>query len=175
MRVSIDYTDKGYKRKIIIHNTDLWDGPENLAAIIYPFLKKYKKISDGYPGEFGKKRPWEEDSEDNKDRLEEWNAIVDKMIFAMYWKKEWDNPFKKEYFKNKSKILKLHKKELNKLSDEDIQTHNGSYWRSSPRAKREDELCQELSDQYYKNLSEHERLVQEGCELFGKYFRHLWD
>lgn len=176
MRVSIDYIKKvGYKRKIQIHKTDLCCGPSNLAAILYPFLIKFKKLERGVPIEFCE-NPFEDVSPENCDRPEEWHTIVDKIIYAMYWTKEASDPEEKEYFKAYDRILRQHKKELSKLSDKNEQAGpNLTSYRSSPRAKREDELLKDLQERYFKNLDEHEKKVQEGLELFGKYFRKFCD
>lgn len=59
--------DKPRKIQVKIDNWDTWDAYVSLSYIILPLLKEFRKTLNGHPGTL---------------TMEEWESIVDKMIFA---------------------------------------------------------------------------------------------
>lgn len=93
---------------------ETWSLNWTIAKFVYPRLKKFKKENIGFPHEFK--------------TIDEWNEILDKMLFSF-------------------KVLK------------------------------EDCVGLEIdfNDPNWKNeIDKTNERIQEGLELFGKYFRDLW-
>lgn len=101
MKVSIEYSKNNrYKTDVTIESRDLWSGDVTLAKVIYPFLKKYRKLYNGtnpmssYPMAFAAD-PRKPEGPDNQDRFDEWIICLDKMIYAFGWiakNQDWDGP-----------------------------------------------------------------------------------
>jgi len=54
--------------KVTVHGYDCWNLNHTLAVIAYPLLKKFREIEAGHPG---------------GGTQEEWNEILDRMIWSM--------------------------------------------------------------------------------------------
>lgn len=89
-------------------NSDTWSLDWTMAKFILPRLKLFKEVNNGHPSELTE---------------EEWDATIDKMIFAM------------------------------------AAVADGSW---------------NYHDEDIEETRAHWDKVQEGLELFGKYFRDLW-
>jgi len=164
------------KRKINVEidNHDTWNLDHTLALIIYPALLQLKKTKQGVPSEFGDvgggqgmqdSFDFYEESYDAawKAGLERWDDVLDKMIWSF------EQLLKGEY---------------------DDQYHHGEAeydWVKSDKTypnpitgKVEDtfQMVDKNPDEHwYDSVGhlKHEERIQEGLELFGKYFRSLWD
>lgn len=118
------------KIEVKIHDYDTWSMDHTLAVIILPMLKQLKETQHAFPSDVAKDEStmqWPQQSFDfyiESDNMalekgeKEWNAILDKMIFAF------------------EKITELDR-----------------YWFDG----------------------EIEEKIDEGCRLFGQYYRSLWD
>ena len=76
MKVEIgQYDDDGVERTISVHidKWDTWNVDTTLAHIIAPLLKKFKETAQTYPNDLTK---------------EQWDEIIDDMIFAFETKSE---------------------------------------------------------------------------------------
>lgn len=81
--------------------------------------------------------------------FEEWQSIVDKIIWSMENHDNAPDPIKPDDYVSGMKVVDI---------------RNGR------------PLWSSIDDRLdFTPLEEHEKRVQEGFELFGKYFRHLWD
>ena len=165
------------KRKINVEidNYDTWNLDHTLALIIYPALLQLKATKQGVPSEFGDVGGeshgmqdsfdfYEESHEDAwKLGLERWDETLDKMIWSF------------------EQLLK---------GDYDDQYHHGEAeydWVKSDKTypnpitgKVEDTfqmVDKNPTEHWYDSVGhmKHEERIQEGLELFGKYFRSLWD
>ncbi len=185
MKVSITYKDKEKDRvKVSVTYDDLWNGDVTLACVIYPFLKKYRKRYDtyeyqGYPMPFAPD-PAKPEGPDNPDRFDEWLVCLDTMIYSFEWitkNRGWDGPAEKEYYKEYNRISKIHKKELKKLKQEDRERFKNA---KKPIALESLEwnrcsgIMQPTFEIFHKKFEEHHQKVQEGIDLFAKYFGSLW-
>lgn len=91
-----------------------------LARVIFPLVKKYRRLYDrknGYTGspiDFAM-NPFEPLGSNNDDRLSDWLIGLDKMIYSFEWiakRRNWNGPMQKEFFKQCQKVLRPYKKEL---------------------------------------------------------------
>lgn len=161
------------KPRIVIHDHDTWSMDNTLARIILPMLKNVKACKVGTPGILFPDDHHEQPDQDKlyEETREKWEDILDKMIFSMeqiaYSKNGPDMPIpilqKKMSRKQRSdrwwKSVPLYSKDGKKVGD--IQRHN--------------DQCDPAEDaKWRKDHSEYLARVQEGCELFGKYFQNLW-
>jgi hypothetical protein len=186
MKVSITYKYKEKdKVKVSVTYDDLWNGDVTLARVIYPFLKKYRKMYDkqdghpGYPAVFASD-PTREAGPDNPDKFDEWLKCLDRMIYSFEWiakNHSWDGPAEKEYFKECNRLLKPHKKELKKLAQEDrerFKNANGPTALESFKLNRELEIMRPAFEVFEPKFEAHRQKVQEGINLFAKYFGSFW-
>jgi hypothetical protein len=186
MKVSIEYTKDGKdKVSISIEGGDLWDGDVTLARIIFPFLKKYRKLYErkhgtiGYPAAFAPD-PFKPEGPDNPDRFQDWLICLEKLIYSFEWiakHKDSDGPAAKEYYKERAKLLKPYRKELKRLSIEDDKRFKEAKPHTALESlawNRRSEITEPLLLEYIKKFEEHRKKLQEGIDLFAKYFRHLW-
>lgn len=93
-------------KKFGFDDRDTWSLFTTISVFVLPRLKRFRSVAAGYPSDLTQ---------------EEWNGLLDKMIFAM------------DFLANED--------EINLKRDVPIEEY---------------------------------RKVQEGCELFGKWFRDLW-
>ena len=64
--------------EIVIHSWDTWSMDHTLALIILPMLKQLKATKHGYPSDLNE---------------EEWDSILDEMIYAFDCKANQDEPY----------------------------------------------------------------------------------
>jgi hypothetical protein len=186
MKVSIKYS-KNHRDKtnVTIESRDLWNGDVTLAKVIYPFLKKYRNLYNGknsmcsYPMAFAPET-CKPEGPDNQDRFDEWIICLDKMIYAFGWiakNHNWDGPECKNFNKACAKALKPYKKELKKLAAQDIERFkelkpNGAL--NSLEWDKKSEILQPIYAIYFKKFKEHHNKIQEGIDLFARYYGSLW-
>jgi hypothetical protein len=149
------YPNKG-KRKINIRidNYDVWSLDHTLAYIIAPALKLLKKQQHGTPilvemDENGKF--------DQKTNTKKWNEILNHMIWAFTELAE--NKWEEKYYSGRPDIIKW------------TEIKSGPY-------KNDYEMKKGPKDTFkvdHKGRKQHEAKIQKGLDLFGKYYRYLWD
>lgn len=126
---------------------DLWGLYDHLSDIILPRLKSFRYSSrKGVPSSFVLPMDDNELTESTKN----WNKTLDKMIFAF------------EYISSNEGFEKWFVKKYGDVFQKDERYKIKTY---------SDEECH-----YNRWLHEEfENRCQEGLELFGRYFRNLWD
>lgn len=178
MKINIGKYPKGSgQRKISVQidSYDTWSFDHTLAHIIYPALLQIKEQKQGVPGDFiddiGGEDYVDQQSFDfykesydeafNK-KCEAWNECLDKMIWSF------------------EQIIK---------DNYDSQYHHGETdydWVESDvlypnpvtgKMEKTFQMVDKNPDAHwydYEGHQLHEKRIQEGLELFGKYFRNLW-
>lgn len=179
MKVSLSKYPKGNKHRKVdvkIENFDTWSLDHTLASIILPALIQLKHTKHGVPseftgsigGDFDRNLVFDFIKEDNSevfDRLcSKWDEVLDKMIWSFL--------------------------QLSIEEDYDSKYHHGKIdfsWIESDHKYTDPitgkvETTWEMKDEnpgghWYDQIGqqEHDKRIQEGLELFGKYFRNLWD
>jgi len=160
------------KIDVQIDSYDTWSLDNTLALIIYPALLQLKATKQGVPNEFASEPAsnqetfdfYQESYDDEwKQGLERWDETLDKMIwsFEQLIKGDYDQQYHhgeaeydwvktdKQYPNPVTGVLEATYKMVDKNPDE--------HWYDSVGHKKHDER------------------IQEGLELFGKYFRSMWD
>lgn len=129
-----------------------------LAKFIYPRIKAFvESDKHGTPViMFSDPQKIEHSDEEYKEAEKNWQEVLNKILFAFEWILYDD--------------LNLSKKEMKAFEEKygDIHEEKEEY-------KRENSF---FKDDFYFNTKLYEELnekCQEGLELFGKYFRNLWD
>jgi hypothetical protein len=179
MKVNIkNWPKKSNRRKISVQidQWDTWNLDSTLAMIIYPALLQLKATKHGIPGDFvndvGGEEYSDQDSfdfykETHKESWEEaarsWDEVLEKMIWSF---------------------------EQIACQDYDARYHHGNAeydWKETdtlypnPVTGKMEPTYQMIDknpdDHWYDHVGHklHEDRIQEGLELFGKYFRALWD
>ena len=157
MKIRLGRPGDGRCKNIIqIDEWDTWSMDWTLAPILLPMLIQLKKTKHGTPCsmpafEEDEKYPYEWSEETSEKALQQWNDILDKMIWSFtqlssedkgedqFWIKKPDFPPKRD-----------------NLPDGSI------LWKPSGKLDNE-------------GLKAHYVRIQEGLELFGKHFQDLWD
>ncbi len=179
MKIKIGkYPKKSPRRKVdvTIDGYDTWSLDHTLALIIYPALLQLKATKHGVPSEFVNDVGGEDYSEQEsfdfykeshdeawKEASKRWDDTLDKMIwsFEQLLKDNYDNLYhhgKSEY--DWIETDKLYPNPITGKIEKTFQMVDkdpDSHWYDSEGNKL------------------HEDRIQEGLELFGKYFRNLWD
>jgi len=179
MKVNIGKYPKGDKYQKInvkIDKHDTWGLDHTLASIILPALIQLKHTKHGVPSEFTTRVGGDMDSNYCFDFIkEDENEVFDKLC------DKWDEIFDKMIWS----FLQL------SIEDNyDSQYHHGkmefdwvesSYKYTNPTTGKV-EKTYEMRDKnpdshWYDHVGHmlHEERIQEGLDLFGKYYRSLWD
>lgn len=178
MKVKIGkYPKKGNNRKISveIERFDTFSLDHTLALIILPALIQLKSEKAGIPGDFAEVggEDWidqqcfdfysETQKESFDKRVEQWEEILDKMIWA------------------------FQQLALENYEDRYHHGHPKYDWvltgdtMLNPITNKQEKLYQIVDKNPDKHWYDseghklHEERIQEGLELFGKYYRNLWD
>lgn len=135
------------ERKVNIHIDpwDTWSMDNTLGLIIEPMLKQLKATQDGYPG----------DMEET-----EWSEILDKMIFAF---ESLNSDWEDQYHSGEIDFVSI---PVDKDGNE-VDRKNAEYYRLE-KGPNDTHVFDE------EGWKQHNARIQEGLELFGKYFRNLW-
>lgn len=177
MKVNIGSYKKRAERhiKVDIDKYDSWSMDHTLALIILPALLQYKENHHGVPNDIAD-HTGDDNSNDQlsfdfyketkdwafEESCKKWEEILDKMIWSFY----------------------------QIIVDDDSKYHHGKPdfgWEKTDKqypnplsGKMEDTfkmIDKNPQDHWYdvEGHMEHQKRVQEGLELFGKYFQNLWD
>lgn len=178
MKVNISKYNKTNDNRRIdveIEKFDTYSLDHTLALIILPALIQLKATKHGVPSEFADVTGADYDSQTSFDfvkedhnwafdqKCKEWDLVLDKMIWSFYqivfddWEKQYHyGTAEFDWVKSDIKYT-----DPNTGKDEDtfqmIDKNPGEHWTD------------------YEGMRIHEERIQEGLELFGKYYRHLWD
>lgn len=133
-----------------ISKKEVWTGVgESLSPAILAGIEKFQKMErTSYPI--------------GVSSLEEWNEILEKIRFALY-EIAHDRPGAAQYMGEHGEI---EWKELDELF-------------TNPLTGKEEKLLEmsmkEIVPTDFEGMRQYEARIQEGLELFGKYFQSLWD
>ena len=168
--------DSGSRKiKVEIENHDTWNLDNTLALIIYPALLQLKATKQGVPSEFGdvggetwgtqESFEFYQESHDEawKVGIERWEEILEKMIwsFEQLLKGEYDEQY--HHGDPKYDWIKSDKTFSNPITGKVEETFQM--------------VDKNPTEHWYDSVGhlKHEERIQEGLELFGKYYRNLWD
>lgn len=163
MKVNISkFNRKGQRVKIEIDNHDTWNMDAALAMIILPMLLQLKETKQGFPSMVSsdKIQPGqlcfdfveENHPETYLEDIKKWDDILDKMIWSFQQLVE--NNYTELYYHGNPDVE--FKKQTSILVELVDLNPNGHWYDSEGHAL-------------------HEERIQEGLDLFGKYYRCLWD
>ena len=178
MKVNLGkYSKDGTTRRVDveIEPHDTYSLDHTLAYIILPALLQLKATKMGVPAEFADAGGADYDSQDSFDfykethneafdeKCKEWELILDKIIWS--FEQILMDEYEQKYHHGKAEY------DWVKTDDQFTNPLNG---------KTEDTfqmVDKNPNEHWYdaKGHLEHEQRIQEGLELFGKYYRHLWD
>ena len=178
MKVKIGRYPKGDTERRIsidIERFDTYSVDHTLAYIIMPLLVQLKHTKHGIPTEFAEVGGADYDSQESFDFYKEthndsfdegckrWDEVLDKMIWS--FQQLIDDDYEAKYRHGDSKFdwVKTDKQYPNPVT-----------------GKLEDtfQMVDKFPEQHwtdYEGMRKHEERIQEGLELFGKYYRNLWD
>lgn len=177
MKIKMGNYHKFRSRKIDvqIESFDTWNFDTTLALIIYPALIQLKTTKHGIPNEFAEVGGAEYDSQSSFDfyteshtesfneGLKRWDEVLDKMIWSFEQLALRDYDDKYHHGKNSYDWIKSDKKFHNPISNKLEDTYQM--------------IDKDPEGHFYdsEGYIEHEKRIQEGLDLFGKYYRSLWD
>ena len=178
MKVNIGkYPRKGNRRKttIQIDRFDTWNADHTLATIILPMLIQLRSSKQGIPSDFATVGGEDYDAQESFDfyketvnenfdkKCQEWDMILDKMIWSFQQIALEDYDDKYHHGKAEYDFVKTEKQYPNPVTGKMEDTFQ--MVDKNPEEHWYDHVGHQL----------HEQRIQEGLELFGKYFRALWD
>ena len=178
MKIKIGKFPKYGNQRIDIHIDpwDTWNMDRTLASIIYPMLIQLKNSKHGVPGEFVNDVGGEDYDEQNsfdfyKETHKEswdiackrWDNVLDKMIwsFGQLAYEDYDEQY--HHGEAKYDWVKTEKTYPNPITGKIEETYQM--------------VDKNPDEHWYDHVGHrlHEERIQEGLELFGKYYRSLWD
>lgn len=179
MKVKIGkYPKHGNRRKvnIQIENFDTWSFDHTLAHIIYPALLQLKATKHGVPSELVNDvggEDWcpqecfdfykETHNEAWEIAAKRWDEILDKMIWSFQQLAMDDYDSKYHHGKPEFDWIESDKTFPNPITGKVEKTY---------------QMVDKNPDEHWYDVEGHqlhEERIQEGLELFGKYYRNLWD
>jgi len=178
MKVNIAKYRKGQSERkidVLIENFDSWNLDNTLALIILPALIQLKQTKMGVPNEFAQvggedysdQSSFDFYSETHGESFQEgckkWDDILDKMIWSFEQLVKDDYEEKYRHGTPEYDWIETDKQYLNPVSGKMETTYQMV-------DKNPDEHWVDL-----QGLELHQARIQEGLELFGKYYRYLWD
>lgn len=174
-KISKYYKNSNRRIDIQIENHDTWSLDHTLAMIILPALIQLKETKHGIPSEFGDvggeshidQLCFDFYAETHDDAFNEgvkrWDEIMNKMIwsFQQIVSDEYDELY--HHGKAEYDYVKSDKQYPNPVTGKMENTYQM--------------VDKNPNDHWYDHVGHmlHEERIQEGLELFGKYYRALWD
>lgn len=149
------------------NESDVWSLDVTIAKFVLPRLKLLKKVKYGCPILDG----YESDDTDNmrfEEMKKEWDKILDKMIQTFEWIIN-DNDDLWDLCEKKEPCIHLPFKftPLNDGSDCSSLGYEGT-----PEQLKKHEI---IMNEFSELNKQRNKDIQEGLDLFAKYFRGLWD
>jgi len=178
MKINIGkYPKKGNNRKIDIkiEQFDTYSMDHTLALIILPMLLQLKATKHGVPHEFAEVGGEDYNSQECFDfyredyaemfnkKILEWDTVLDKMIWSFQQLAVEDYESKYQHGKVEFKWEKSGTKMLNPVTGKMETTF---------------QMIDKNPDEHWfdhEGLELHNKRIQEGIDLFAKYYRNLWD
>jgi hypothetical protein len=158
MEVKLPNYVSNKKHIIKVDRWDTWNCDSTIAKLVFPMLLQLKDEKQGVPSEFGEVGGEAHGVQDSFEFYQEsyafawdegvkrWDTILEKIIWSMYQIAYVD--YDQKYHHGESDY---------DFSDGKLTQLNSDYWYDAAGAAK------------------HEERIQEGLDLFGKYFRSLWD
>lgn len=192
MKVLIEYPKKGNDRvKVSSTWMDLMDMDQTIARVLYPLFKKYrarynKKIHmGGFPTSMteGICEPHDMSPVDEAKCLKKWLTILDTITYSFKALSDnsigWDGPDHKKMIKECIKLNKSSQsqKRIKLARMHDIEEREANPGKSSYRwyeMEEEMKIDSPIRDRYEPIFDEHKKRVQEGLDLFAKYYGSFW-
>jgi hypothetical protein len=147
--------EKQRKIDIQIDKWDTWNMDNTLALIIEPMLRQLKETKHGHPC-MGTNVP---DSCDGCSCENNWDEILDKMIFAFH---SLNTDYEEQYHTGEIDIV------WTPVDVHGNETPDGEY-------RRMDKGPNDMHHFDVEGWKKHQEQIQEGLELFGKHYLSLWD
>lgn len=178
MKVKINKWGKTTNRRKIdiqIDSWDTWNMDSTLAMIIYPMLLQLKENHHGVPNDFadvgGADYEPQECFDFYKDthhelsnqKMKSWADTLDKMIWSFQQIAYGDYDSKYHHGKAEYDYIKSDKQYPNPVTGKLEPTYQM--------------LDKNPDEHWYDHVGhmKHEERIQEGIDLFAKYYRNLWD
>ena len=176
MKVNIRNFNKGPKERKVEVKVERWDTysmDHTAALVILPLLLQLRQSKMGVPNEFVQRTGGDFDNNYCFDFINEdeafvfdqgckkWEETLDKMIWS--FQQLVDDSYDSKYHHGQMKI-----------GWKDIEITNPTTGTVSNAYEMIDE---NPGEHWYDHVGHalHEERIQEGLELFGKYYRNLWD
>lgn len=131
-----------------VNPKETWNLDYRIASYILPRLKLFKKVSITYPGR------------DEADTPEKWDEALDKMIQAFEYVIEEDDWWINNPEYNYTDGMKIRSEE-----HDDGMVHV---------VFDEEDLVKEVKKKHFAERVRRQEVIDEGLQLFAKYFQHLW-
>lgn len=167
MKVSIGKFLKNNHRKINIQINpyDTWNLDHTMAMIIYPALVQLKVEKQGVPSEFAEVGGEDWHSQQSFEFYTEtvnecfslgvakWNETLDKMIWS--FQQLALDTYDDKYYHGEAKLS----------------------WKVTDSSGLSEMIDENPNDHWYDGVGAalHNERIQEGIDLFGKFYRNLWD
>ena len=178
MKIDIKKFPKGSgnrKINVQIDGFDTWNLDHTLAIIILPALLQLKATKHGIPHDFAEvgganhdmQSSFEFYTETHNESFEEgckrWDAVLDKMIWSFQQLALEDYDSQYHHGKSEYDWVKTEKQYPNPITGKLEETYQM--------------VDKNPTKTWYDHVGHmmHEERIQEGLELFGKYYRSLWD
>lgn len=175
MKVQLGKYSKQFKKsKIQIDKFDVWSLDHTLAEIILPCLLQLKDVKHGLPNEFVDVGGADYDAQQSFDFYTEthseawemgskrWDEVLDKMIWSFYQIAYVDYESLYHHGKGDYEWIKTDKQFANPIT-----------------GKMEDtfQIVDKSKNSWFDHvgLQLHMERIQEGIDLFAKYYFNLWD
>lgn len=177
MKIKINpYPNKGYRRKVKIQidRFDTYSMDHTLAMIIYPMLQQLKETKQGVPAAFAEVGGADYDqqgsfdfyAETHNDMFDEsckkYEEILDKMIWA--FQQIADDDWEAQYHHGEPKLDWVKTEPMvNPLTNKTepmyqlVDSNPNEHWID------------------FEGMRIHQERIQEGLDLFAKYYCSLWD
>lgn len=161
--------------RVHVDDYDVWGADSTLAYIIHPVLIRLKEQKHGSPDVDDEDVPehlrstaapptennWDTDENHHK----RWEWVLDEMIWAFgQVNTDWEDQFHTGEIKHKFVPIDGDGNEV----PEDTKEFFAEFYRME-RDEGDTHVCD------YEGMRAHEERMQRGFELFGKYYRALWD
>lgn len=192
MKVLIEYPKKR-KDRVKVSSTwmDLMDMDQTIARVLYPLFKKYranynkKRHFGGFPTSMteGICEPYEMSEEDEAKCLQKWLSIIDKIVYSFKALSDdsidWDGPAQKEMFKECKKIKRTYQSQrrIKAARLREVEEQEANPGLPGYRCYEFEEgikICSPIYAKYQPIFDEHKKRVQEGLDLFAKYYGSFW-
>lgn len=137
------------KHNLYVNPRDTWSLDCTIAEYVLPRLKEYKKLTDVCPGI------------EDADTAEKWDEILDKMItafeYAVSFDDWWIDDPRYDYSNGVRMVVEK------RLDDGRRVTHI-----------EEEDWCEPIREAKNKEYERRQKVIEEGLQLFAKWFQHLW-